>query len=263
VGLPIDPRIDLVDGLAAAGNAGVRSAAITGSAYHWRSHALLEGVSIQAQAAEVAASAAFPLGPTSSTGNDGRWTVDSLDFDNVLRITAERAAQAGEITRAVSASDALAALKLASGRNPNAPIEGEGTLLPISPYQVLAADVNRDGRVTPDDASLILKAAARAEGAPSLQWRFVDESASLWQPGSGSVYTRQSVPKIDAETSARAGQPAAINLVGVLTGDVDGSWTPGSAQAAPENSYDVMPVDYFRSLGLTPDALAQWGIAPV
>ena len=102
-----------------------------------------------------------------------------------------------------------------------------------------------------------------ASGAPALQWRFVDESALLWQPASGSVYTRQSVPKVDAATSAKAGQASPINLVGVLTGDVDGSWTPGSAQAAPEGSYDVMPTDYFRSLGLTSDALAQWGIAPV
>jgi len=263
VGLPIDTRIDLGDGLVAAGNAGARAAAVTGSAYHWRSHALLDGITVEAQAADVAASSASPIGPTARTGNDGRWTIDSLDFDIVLSITAERAAQVGEVTRVVSASDALAALKLASGRNPNASIEGSGNPLPVSPYQILAADVNRDGRVTSDDASLILKAATGADDAPVLQWRFVDESESLWQSALGSVYTRQSVPKIDPAASARAGQPAAINLVGVLTGDVDGSWTPGSVQAAPENSYDVMPVDYFRSLGLTPDALAQWGIAPV
>lgn len=263
VGLPIDSRVDLAGTLAAAGVTGVRAAAVTGSAYHWRSHAFLDDVSIKAQAAEVSPSALTPVGLTASTGNDGRWTIDSLDFDTVLRFNAERAATAGEITRAVSASDALAALKLASGRNPNTPIEDLGSALPISPYQVLAADVNRDGRVSSEDASLILKAAARADGAPALQWRFVDESALLWQPASGSVYTRQSVPKVDAATSAKAGQASPINLVGVLTGDVDGSWTPGSAQAAPEGSYDVMPTDYFRSLGLTSDALAQWGIAPV
>jgi len=123
--------------------------------------------------------------------------------------------------------------------------------------------MNRDGAITRDDAEAILKVAAGATDAVMPAWRFVGESAAVARAESGSRYSRNSVPEEDSKALARAGDSAPINFVGVLTGDVDGSWTPGSAQAAPENSYDVMPVDYFRSLGLTPDTLAQWGIAPV
>jgi cyclophilin family peptidyl-prolyl cis-trans isomerase len=260
VGLPIDARLDLSAALAAAGVTGARAAAVTGSVYHWRSHVLLDDVQVTTQAASVntGAGSAAPTAPVAHTSADGRWTVDSLDFDVLLRVSANRLAESGETARAIDASDVLAALKLANGRAPNA-TQGESPL-PISPYQVLAADIDRDGRVTQDDALGILKIAVGTSDSPAPAWRFAGESETLWNPLTGSVYTRQSVPVADTAASARSGQDKLVNLVGVLTGDVDGSWRPGGVDAAPAGGYDQLPVDYFQSLGLAPEALAQFGI---
>jgi hypothetical protein len=260
VGLPIDARLDLSAALAAAGVTGARAAAVTGSVYHWRSHVLLDDVQVTTQAASVntGAGSAAPTAPVAHTSADGRWTVDSLDFDVLLRVSANRLAESGETARAIDASDVLAALKLANGRAPNA-TQGESPL-PISPYQVLAADIDRDGRVTQDDALGILTIAVGTSDSPAPAWRFAGESETLWNPLTGSVYTRQSVPVADTAASARSGQDKLVNLVGVLTGDVDGSWRPGGVDAAPAGGYDQLPVDYFQSLGLAPEALAQFGI---
>jgi hypothetical protein len=266
VGLAIDSRADLAGVLASAGVVGARGAAVTGSTYHWNSHILLEDVQVATQAALVSAGtgAGAPKAPAADTSADGRWTVDSLDFDVLLRVSASRAVDPGEAARAINAADVLAALKLASGRAPN-PTQGEtGTAsLPLSPYQVIAADINRDGKVTTDDALGILKIAVGATESPAPVWRFAAESETLWNAGTGSVYTRQSVSTSDGPASAKSGQEKPINLVGVLTGDVDGSWRPGSAEALPAGGYDQLPLEYFQSLGLTPEALAQFGIAMV
>ncbi len=257
VGLPLDGRTDLAGELALAGVSGARAAAVTGAAYHWNSHVLLEKVQITAQAAAVTAGSG-PAAPNATTSTDGRWAIDALDFDSLVRVSAARAAEQAEITRAVDASDVLAALKLAKGRAPNASSGPDA--LPTSPYELLAADVDRNGKVTVDDALGILKVAAGAANAPAPAWRFASESATLWNPLTGSMYSRYLVPVADSATNARAGQEGPVNLVGVLTGDVDGSWRPGGVDAAPEGAFDQLPLDYFRSLGLAPEALAQFGI---
>jgi cyclophilin family peptidyl-prolyl cis-trans isomerase len=245
---------------ASAGAAGARAAALTGSIYHWKSHALIDEVQVTAQAQAVT-SADTPPAPFAHSGIDGRWAIDGLDFDGLLRVTAGREAGAGEVARAVSAADALAALKLATGRTSNPPTaDGLQSAAPISPYQVLAADIDRDGKVTPTDADAILKLALGVSDAPASRWRFAGESEVLWNTATGSVYTRHSVAATDTAVSARAGQTAAVNLVGVLTGDVDGSWTPGDSEPLPDRAYDQLPTDYFQSLGLAPEALAQWGL---
>jgi cyclophilin family peptidyl-prolyl cis-trans isomerase len=261
VALPIDARTDLADALVAAGVTGARAAAVTGSVYHWNAHVLLNDVQITAQAGLVNAVVGplAPPAPAAETSADGRWTIDSLDFDVLVQVSASRAVGLGETSRAIDAADVLAALKLANGRTPNA-TQGEAPQ-PISPYQVLAADVDRNGKVTQDDALGILKIAIGATDSPAPAWRFAAESETLWNPLTGSVYTRQSVPVADTAASARSGQEQPVNLVGVLTGDVDGSWQPGNAEAAQVGGYDQLPTDYFQSLGLTPEALAQFGIA--
>jgi len=260
VGLLTDLPASLSASAVGAGATGARAAALTGSIYHWKSHALLDDVAVSAQAQTVT-STAPPPAALANSGIDGRWTIDGLDFDGLLRVSASREAGTGEVTRAVSAADALAALKLATGRTPN-PLAGDGSssAAPVSPYQVLAADVDRDGKVTQNDASAILRIALGLDDAPAAGWRFAGESEALWNAATGSVYTRNSVAPSDTAVSARAGQSAAVNLVGVLTGDVDGSWTPGDIEALPPRTYDQLPTEYFQSLGLAPEALAQWGL---
>ena len=68
---------------------------------------------------------------------------------------------------AFTASDVLAALKMATGRNPNADPDGPGPLQAASQSQeqLSAVDLNIDGRVTQDEAVQIL--AMAASGSPA------------------------------------------------------------------------------------------------
>jgi len=150
--------------------------------------------------------------------------------------------------RAISASDALAALKIAVGLNPNS--EGLG----VSPYQMLAADVNRDGRVSAADALSILKMAVGLDGAPNRDWILCDERAELWNIETDEMlFSRNSVDwsLVDNE---HAKTDAAINLVGVLAGDVNGSWSSSGLGS-------VLDAAYFEDLALsTAVATEQWWV---
>ena len=68
---------------------------------------------------------------------------------------------------AFTASDVLVALKMATGRNPNADPDGPGPLqaASLSQQQLSAVDLNIDGRVTQDEAIQILTMAA--SGSPA------------------------------------------------------------------------------------------------
>jgi hypothetical protein len=105
---------------------------------------------------------------------------------------------------AITVADA--ALRLAIGQNPNAP-DADGARPQVSAFQRMAADVNEDGAVNTADALAILRMAVRHADAPQARWRMVPESAAP-----------------DPQAPA---QP--LGLVGVLVGDVDGSWLPGLA----------------------------------
>jgi len=90
----------------------------------------------------------------SVTGADGKYTINSLDA-GTYSLDASKSLTALETGSAISSADALAALKIAVGRNPN--LDGAA----ISPYQLIAADVNQDGKVTSADALAILKMAVK------------------------------------------------------------------------------------------------------
>jgi len=151
----------------------------------------------------------------------------------------------------ISASDALATLKLAAGRNPNGPG------VQVSPYQLIAADVTGDQRVTSGDALAILKMAVGRSDALQPQWRFVNESQDFWNDPVNGVQSLnisrtqvayEQVLHVDVQGQTR------VNLVGVLTGDVNGSWS------APADA-PVLPKSYFEELATTLGApLAQWVI---
>ncbi|TXI67122.1 MAG: calcium-binding protein [Limnohabitans sp.] len=150
---------------------------------------------------------------------------------------------------AISAVDALAALKLASGRNPNA----EGAQ--VSPYQLIAADVTADNRVTAGDALAILKMAVSRPDALPAQWRFLPENQDFWNDpvnGVQSMNISRTNLNYDQALDIDVQGQTTANLVGVLTGDVNGSWT-ASGNAA------VLPNSYFEDLAVQLGApVTQW-----
>jgi len=159
-------------------------------------------------------------------------------------LSASRNITSTETGRVISAADALAALKIAVGINPNAGEE-------VSPYQLLSADVNQDGRVSAADALSILKMAVGLAGAPEREWLFVNE-AEDFNNADGSVFSRS---KIEWETLDELRDSGESNLVAMLAGDVNGSWSGG------DTGLSQLPNTYFTDLEATGFAPAeQWWV---
>jgi hypothetical protein len=189
------------------------------------------------------------------TGADGAFQVQTLPAGN-YGLSASRVANDG--SNGVTSADALAALRLAVGINPNTDPDGpEGPLQPlkVSPYQFMAADANQDGKVTSADALAVLKMAVKLSTAVPQEWFFVEETRDLWNETTGqSALTRTNAAwsrVIDAQA------PGEVNLVGVLKGDVNGSWSaPAGAQ-----DLDVLQPGYFDDLSQRIGApLDQFGV---
>jgi cyclophilin family peptidyl-prolyl cis-trans isomerase/Ca2+-binding RTX toxin-like protein len=224
---------------------------VQGVAYHWKTHAALSDVRVSAtRTSELSSgeSAVFD-----NTGPDGVFELQ-LGQADTHRFTPTRALTAGETGSAISAADALAALKLSVGLNPNTDPDGAGPLTapPVSPYQFLAADVNGDGRVSAADALAILKMAVKRTDAPAREWLFVPEGQDFWNEtaagGQGAFTTTRTSVKDVSGTSAgllpadlawTAGKD--LNLVAVLKGDVNGSWSaPTGTQALPDAYFHAL-----------------------
>ncbi|MFZ4525577.1 MAG: DUF4347 domain-containing protein [Chlorobium sp.] len=153
-----------------------------------------------------------PYSATSSnvtTGAEGDYNFNEL-MESTYTLQANK--ESASLSNAVKANDALAALKIAVGMNPNA----DGSA--VSPYQYLAADVNHDGQVKAADALNILKMAVKFSTAPEMEWLFVSESV-----GSESM-SRTHVVWPDNPMQATLDMDQDVHLIGIVKGDVDGSW---------------------------------------
>ena len=154
---------------------------------------------------------AFALSSDSmTTGTDGLYQHLAMN-DGTYTLASAKVSGTAE-SNAIKANDALAALKIAVGMNPNA----DGSA--VSPYQYLAADVNHDGQVKAADALNILKMAVKLSTAPEMEWLFVPESV-----GSESM-SRTHVVWPDNPIPVTLDMDLDVNLIGIVKGDVDGSW---------------------------------------
>jgi Ca2+-binding RTX toxin-like protein/methionine-rich copper-binding protein CopC len=189
------------------------------------------------------------------TGADGAYRFQTLPSGS-YGLGVSRAA--GDGSSGVTSADALAALRLAVGINPNPDPDGAAgpqQALKVSPYQVMAADANHDGKVSAADALAILRMAVKLPTAPAQEWLFVEETRDLWNEAAGqSALTRTNAAwsrAIDVQA------PGEVNLVGVLKGDVNGSWT---APAGTQDLDDLQP-GYFADLAQRIGApLDQFGV---
>jgi hypothetical protein len=178
------------------------------------------------------------------TGSDGGFAFSLLPATS-YGMTAHRPAT--DTANAITSADALAALRIAVGSNPNPDPDGDGPRQPLqlSPYQVIAADVNGDGRVSSADALAILRMAVKSPAAPAPQWHFVREQLDLWNEAGSSSQLTRSQASWDASLGVTVLQETTANLVGVLRGDVNGSWAPPAAS----QDLDVTQPNYFQLLG--------------
>jgi VCBS repeat-containing protein len=147
-----------------------------------------------------------------SIGTSGTGTSDSAKFwkDNTKTPADTKKADAVNLT------DAIAILKMIVGLNVNS----NNTAL--SPYQAIAADFDQSGDVGLTDAIGVLKMVVGLS-APTPTWKYYDDTKLA------STYTStQSLnPKGWTSTALLTDigtADSSVKLVGVLTGDVDGSW---------------------------------------
>jgi hypothetical protein len=204
-----------------------------------------QNLALQLQKGEAGDVSATPFGFTGSralTTTAGEFSFSDLAPGSYGVYASRSASDSGN---AVNSGDALAALKMAVGINPNADPDGSGAAKAavVSPYQFMAADVvGTDGRVTSADAFAILKMAVDLPTAPSKAWMFVEEGRDFWNEVTGSFSLDRNAaawdPKIDAQATGE------VNLVGVLKGDVNGSW----AAPAGSTDLDVVNPGYFSAL---------------
>ena len=120
---------------------------------------------------------------------------------------------------AVNLTDAIAILKMIVGLNVNS------NNTPLSPYQAIAADFDQSGDVGLTDAIGVLKMVVGLS-APTPTWKYYDDTKLA------STYTsaQSLTPKgwtSTAVISDTGTADSSVKLVGVLTGDVDGSWVGG------------------------------------
>lgn len=117
---------------------------------------------------------------------------------------------------AIDLSDAIAILKIIVG------LEVNGSSTPLSPYQSIAADFNQNGEVGLDDAIGVLKMIVGLDSSEPT-WKYFDTSKIPLTMSSIDALSPQHWIG-DAGIADLASTGSAINVVGVLTGDVNGSW---------------------------------------
>ena len=220
-------------------------------AYTWSSHALLPGVVVSPSGERPWSSA--------PSGGDGRTSLDGLGT-GLLPLDVRRdvpSAEAAGTAQAVNLQDAVAILKLVAG----APVNPGDR--PLSPYQAIAADVDANGTVSLGDALAVLRHAVGLPGAPAPAWVFLDEGDPAVPQAAVADPT---APGLPAAPEAALPMSDTLGLVGVLRGDVDGSWAPPPGSLV----LDEVEPDYFDALvsrlQAGPDGSlfspTQWGIYP-
>ncbi|MDG0980479.1 MAG: FG-GAP-like repeat-containing protein [Halieaceae bacterium] len=216
---------------------------LNGIVYHWSKHSVMSDVAIARELNGIEATA---------TSNDaGKYLFIDSDEAN-YQLSANKALMERDTDRTITSADALAALKIAVGLNPNSDPDGDGPLapLPVSPFQLIAADMNQDGRVTSGDALAILKIAVGLSDALSPVWALVEDSQPIWT----SNNDKSSV--FDAKTPYALNYPnqTQANFAAILVGDVNSSWSP-------ESGFEILNDEHFSSHALTFNApLSLWGI---
>ena len=197
--------------------ASLSSRAVTGLVYFWGNtaagsgHQLLKNVDVKASAGGASWSSA-------TTTRAGDYLVPGLDVAKVALTVTKSVLADSTIKPAIGLSDVLSALKLYLGK----------TTADTSPYAMMAADFDANGKVELSDVLNILKTYLGKSTSVSPQWTFVDASADLGGiSAKACLAPALSLSVVEAVTS--------VNLVGVLRGDVNGSWSQLSG-------YDLLSV---------------------
>ncbi len=140
--------------------------------------------------------------------------------DGVMTLAPTLTKAANKDAASISLSDVIASLKLFLGLD-----------LPQayrSPYNYVAADLNANGKVELGDVISLLKVflGLPVANTQAMEWVFVKESDSPTDINGQSFDKEHATPPPIAHNF---NESAEVNIVGILRGDVDGSWIPPTA----------------------------------
>jgi hypothetical protein len=222
---------------------------ISGVVYHWGSQTMMENVSISMHSQSDG-----EMMSSMTTDASGAFAMDDLPSGDVtLTVESDMADTSRPV---VTSADALSALMMSVGMNPNASHDGQQNS--VSPYQFIAADVNKDGRVSSFDALAILRMAVGLPGIEQ-EWMFVEESTDFWDEDAAEGESKFSVDRTSVDwdsdpTEMTLTHPAEMNYVGVVLGDVNNSWSDPDAMKLPQSHLVNLEND-----GIAP--LEQWNLS--
>ncbi len=201
------------------------SAMVEGTVIDWKTQQPLPGVTVRLTP-EVKLSDSASIEKVSAV--NGSWSLPGLDFDRFVASASLSANQSQ--ANSVSATDVLHALKLAAGRDP---ASVQATHPAEASYRLLAADFDSNGSVDESDAAHILRAALGEQGALLPRWQFVP-IPEVAAPGQQAELSSSPSASVAGGYAFEAQIQTRIDWVGILVGDVDGSWsTTSSGGAAP------------------------------
>jgi hypothetical protein len=183
------------------------SRAVTGAVYFWGNSVLGSGHQLLKNV-EVTATSGSASWLSATTTKTGAFIVPGLDVTQVTLSASKSSLADSTLKPAIGLNDVLSALKLYLGK----------TTADSSPYALMAADFDANGKVELSDVLNILKTYLGKTTSVSPQWTFVDASADLSGLTAKACLTPSlALNLVDAATH--------VNLVGVLRGDVNGSWS--------------------------------------
>ena len=115
----------------------------------------------------------------------------------------------------------------------------------------------RSATATAADALGILKMAVKLPGAITPQWMFVEDTRDFYDDANGVFTLNRSNASWDHTISATVAGNTTENLVGILKGDVNGSWAPPAGSSYVE----TLQPNYFTTLANTIHTpLSEFGI---
>jgi hypothetical protein len=154
-----------------------------------------------------------------STGASLLEGVDDLDDtdDGIITPVVTYPKVADKDDASINLSDVIASLKLFLGLN-----------LPDayrSPYNYVASDLDANGKVELSDVISLLKVflGLPVANTQAMEWVFVKESESPTDINNHAFDKDHATPPPITHDFSES---ADVNIVGILRGDVDGSWTP-------------------------------------
>ena len=143
-----------------------------------------------------------------SAGDFG--SVSFVEGDSVFVIEKDTS----DIGHAITSYDAYLAQKIAVLLDGSDTVDG----ISFTKEQIIAADVNQNGYVNSMDVYAILQEAINIDNSVSPEWLFVDSEADLAAVNRNNSQYSNYINEVVSVSSD-------LSFVGILTGDVNGSWT--------------------------------------